>query len=59
MQQLEILALAGLRLDGRRYDELRTIKAKLSVLPTADGSVYYEQVNKYIHNLVVMFYTYI
>lgn len=44
MQQLEILALAGLRLDGRRYDEMRLIKAKLSVLPAADGSAYYEQV---------------
>ncbi len=43
MQQAEILSLAGLRLDGRRFNELRKIKYKIGVENTADGSVYLEQ----------------
>jgi exosome complex component RRP41 len=33
----------GLRLDGRRPDELRTIKIEVGVLSNADGSAYIEQ----------------
>jgi exosome complex component RRP41 len=43
MQQAEILAIAGLRLDGRRFNELRRIKYKIGVENTADGSTYLEQ----------------
>ena len=46
MQQSEILALAGLRIDGRRFNELRKIKYKLSVSQqqsAVSGSTYLEQ----------------
>lgn len=43
MQNADILALAGLRLDGRRPGDLRTLKHKLSIVQTADGSAYLEQ----------------
>jgi ribonuclease PH len=46
MQQSEILALAGLRIDGRRFNELRKIKYKLAVSQqqsAANGSTYLEQ----------------
>jgi exosome complex component RRP41 len=43
MQNIDILALAGLRLDGRKYDDIRRIKLKVGVVDNADGSVYYEQ----------------
>jgi len=43
MQNAEILALAGLRTDGRRPEDVRTVKFKFGVVPLADGSVYYEQ----------------
>jgi len=33
----------GLRLDGRKPDELRPIKLEVGVLPNADGSAYIEQ----------------
>ncbi|MEM2107277.1 MAG: exosome complex exonuclease Rrp41, partial [Candidatus Bathyarchaeia archaeon] len=33
----------GLRLDGRRPDELRPIKLEIGVLGNADGSAYIEQ----------------
>lgn len=33
----------GLRLDGRKPDELRPIKIKVGALPNADGSAYIEQ----------------
>jgi ribosomal RNA-processing protein RRP41/SKI6 (EC 3.1.13.-) len=33
----------GLRLDGRRPDELRPIKIEVGVLSNADGSAYIEQ----------------
>jgi exosome complex component RRP41 len=32
----------GLRLDGRKVDELRTLKLEVGVLPNADGSAYIE-----------------
>jgi len=47
MQNIDILALAGLRLDGRKYDDIRSIRIKVgssisSGVSSADGSVYYE-----------------
>jgi exosome complex component RRP41 len=33
----------GLRLDGRKLDELRPVKMQVGVLPNADGSAYLEQ----------------
>jgi len=42
MQNLDILALAGLRLDGRKYDDVRRIRLRVGVVNNADGSVYYE-----------------
>jgi len=33
----------GLRLDGRKPDELRSVKIEVGVLPNADGSAYIEQ----------------
>ena len=43
MQNTDILALAGLRIDGRRPEDLRTIRHRLAVAETADGSAYLEQ----------------
>jgi exosome complex RNA-binding protein Rrp42 (RNase PH superfamily) len=43
MQNSDILSLAHLRTDGRRYDELRTIKHKLNLFNGSDGSAYLEQ----------------
>jgi exosome complex component RRP41 len=33
----------GIRLDGRKLDELRPVKMEIGVLPNADGSAYLEQ----------------
>lgn len=33
----------GLRLDGRKPDQLRTVKLEVGVIPNADGSAYIEQ----------------
>lgn len=33
----------GLRLDGRKFDELRPVKMEVGVIPNADGSAYIEQ----------------
>jgi len=33
----------GLRVDGRRFDELRPIKMEVGILDKADGSAYIEQ----------------
>lgn len=33
----------GMRLDGRKFDELRTVKMEVGILPNADGSAYLEQ----------------
>lgn len=41
----ELLSMHGLRLDGRRKDELRFIKCKLGVLQRCDGSAYYRHGN--------------
>lgn len=43
MQHAEILALAGLRVDGRREDDVRTVRFTIGVASQADGSVYLEQ----------------
>lgn len=43
MQNYEILALAGLRVDGRRHNELRRLQHRIGVVPNADGSAYMEQ----------------
>jgi exosome complex component RRP41 len=44
MINAEILALAGLRIDGRRYDEIRQIRHNIGFDKTGatDGSVYFE-----------------
>ncbi|XP_030760050.1 exosome complex component RRP41 [Sitophilus oryzae] len=39
----ELLSRVGLRLDGRRADELRRIRCKLGVFTQPDGSAYIEQ----------------
>merc|ERR1712137_420300 len=39
----ELISEEGLRIDGRRAEELRNIKCKLSVAPDADGSAFYQQ----------------
>lgn len=43
MQHSDILALAGLRVDGRRPNEVRTIQHRFGVTSNCDGSVYMEQ----------------
>jgi exosome complex component RRP41 len=43
MQIADILGIAGLRIDGRRGNEIRKLKTKLNVENTADGSCYLEQ----------------
>ncbi|KAI8328334.1 ribosomal protein S5 domain 2-type protein [Chlamydoabsidia padenii] len=45
MSRLELLTPEGLRIDGRRANELRKITAKTSVFSQADGSAYIEQGN--------------
>ncbi|KAI9145265.1 amidase signature domain-containing protein [Paraphysoderma sedebokerense] len=43
--RLELLSPEGLRIDGRRANELRKISTKTSVLAQADGSAYVEMGN--------------
>lgn len=45
MQHADILALAGLRVDGRRGEDIRSIRYKIGVSNSnsADGSCYFEQ----------------
>mmetsp|Transcript_7581 Transcript_7581/g.12592 ORF Transcript_7581/g.12592 Transcript_7581/m.12592 type:complete len:279 (+) Transcript_7581:444-1280(+) len=43
MQNLDILSFGGLRLDGRRSQDLRSIQHNFSCVVGADGSVYLEQ----------------
>ena len=43
MQHSDILAIAGLRIDGRRNVDIRLIKLKIGVASSADGSCYFEQ----------------
>ncbi|RKP35518.1 exosome complex exonuclease RRP41 [Dimargaris cristalligena] len=45
MSRQELLSPEGLRIDGRRANELRRTVCKQSVLTQADGSAYYEQGN--------------
>lgn len=45
MAASELLADFGLRLDGRRCNELRKLKCRLGVFGQADGSAYLEQGN--------------
>lgn len=45
MSGYELLSDQGLRLDGRKPDELRQIKTRLGVYGQADGSAYIEQGN--------------
>jgi len=42
---MDLLSEQGLRLDGRRADELRNIRCKLGVFSQPDGSAYLEQGN--------------
>lgn len=51
MQNADILSLAQLRLDGRKYNEIRRIKTKMGVVDRADGSAYYEQVRNFSSSL--------
>lgn len=41
----DLLSSQGLRLDGRRPNELRRIRCKLGVFTQPDGSAYLEQGN--------------
>ncbi|KAK9702106.1 3prime exoribonuclease family, domain 1 [Popillia japonica] len=43
MSRKELISKVGLRLDGRRADELRRIRCKLGVFSEPDGSAYIEQ----------------
>eukprot|EP01041_Mallomonas_annulata_P006416 gene6416-12971_t len=43
MQHANILSIAGLRIDGRRNNELRHVKHRIGVSKSADGSAYFEQ----------------
>jgi exosome complex component RRP41 len=42
---MDLLSFKGLRLDGRRANELRQIRCKLGVFSQPDGSAYLEQGN--------------
>ena len=39
---IKLLNKKGLRLDGRKLDELRSVKIEVGILPNADGSAYIE-----------------
>lgn len=43
MQHSDILAMAGLRIDGRRPDDIRNMKHSFGLVSAADGSAYLEQ----------------
>lgn len=43
MQNYDILAMAGLRIDGRRPDDIRNMKHNFGLVKSADGSAYLEQ----------------
>lgn len=45
MARMDLLSFKGLRLDGRRANELRQIRCKLGVFSQPDGSAYLEQGN--------------
>ncbi len=40
---VELIDKNGLRIDGRKLDELRPIKMEIGLLDKADGSAYIEQ----------------
>jgi exosome complex component RRP41 len=44
MHNADILALAGLRVDGRKPEDIRRIRFTLGIATDVDGSAYYEQV---------------
>lgn len=53
MQDHEIFELAGLRIDGRRFDEIRPMDCRLGFISHVDGSVYLEQgLNKVLAMIV-------
>jgi hypothetical protein len=59
MHNADILALAKLRVDGRRPEELRGIRYQFNVLQgrNSDGSAYYEQViHHYFINLLLFYF---
>jgi len=43
MKSQTLVDKKGIRLDGRKIDELRPVKMKVGILPNADGSAYLEQ----------------
>jgi len=43
MEKPSLLTPEGLRLDGRKFDELRPLKIEVGILDNADGSAYLEQ----------------
>lgn len=45
MSHIEYISPEGLRIDGRRANEIRKIRFKLNLFSRADGSAYYEQGN--------------
>eukprot|EP01126_Amoeba_proteus_P024179 TRINITY_DN2435_c0_g1_i19.p1 TRINITY_DN2435_c0_g1~~TRINITY_DN2435_c0_g1_i19.p1 ORF type:complete len:281 (+),score=43.33 TRINITY_DN2435_c0_g1_i19:518-1360(+) len=45
MATRELVSPEGLRIDGRRHNEIRKIRAKMGLFQRADGSAYYEQGN--------------
>jgi exosome complex RNA-binding protein Rrp42 (RNase PH superfamily) len=50
MQHADILALAGLRIDGRRCGDVRKVNHRVAVA-SADGSCYFEQASRLSTNL--------
>ncbi|KAF2073974.1 hypothetical protein CYY_004719 [Polysphondylium violaceum] len=66
MSKLSYISPEGLRVDGRRPNEIRRINVKMNILGRADGSAYYEQGNtkiiaavygprEIVHNTKAMF----
>jgi exosome complex component RRP41 len=45
MSKIEFISPEGLRVDGRRPQEVRKINFRLNLFSRADGSAYYEQGN--------------
>ncbi len=43
MQHSDILAMAGLRVDGRRPEDIRNMRHNFGLVTAADGSAYLEQ----------------
>lgn len=53
MQEHEIFELAGLRIDGRRFDEVRPMDCRLGFISHVDGSAYLEHgLNKVLAMIV-------